>query len=303
MKNLTTALLIVLSYVMVSGQQHRIPVWPDGPPNSNGITVPEEQFDGVRIRNVSVPEMFVYLPEASLNTGAAVVICPGGGYQVLAMDHEGHDMARWLADNGIAGIVLKYRLPNGHHEIPATDARQAIRTVRANAAEWGIDIHKVGVAGSSAGGHLAATVGTRFDSGNFDSEEGPGAMSSRPDFLLLLYPVISLKEEWVHAGSRRSLLGDGNLNYELVAFYSNELHATAETPPTFLVLADNDGTVVPHHSVMFYMALKSHGVPAEMHIFQEGGHGFGMRKNSLPSDDWPNLFLQWMIARKIVESP
>ncbi len=302
MKNLTSALLIMASISMASGQQYQLPVWPDGPPNSNGISVPEEQYDGVRVRNVTVPEMFVYLPDAASNTGAAVVICPGGGYQVLAMDHEGHDMARWFAQRGIAGIVLKYRLPNGHHEIPASDARQAIKTVRANAEEWGIDVRKIGVAGSSAGGHLAATVATRYDSERSEASVTVDQTCSRPDFLLLLYPVISLKEEWVHAGSRRSLLGDDNLNYSLVAYYSNELHVTPDTPPTFLVLADNDRTVVPKHSVMFYLALKSHGVPAEMHIFQEGGHGFGMRKNNLPSDQWPDLFLQWLKAQKIVES-
>lgn len=300
MKNLTAALLILISFSMANAQQIVLPVWPDGPPNSNGILSQEEKFDGVRVRNVTVPELLVYLPDSSVNSGAAVVICPGGGYTVLAMDHEGHDMARWLAQKGIAGIVLKYRLPNGHHDVPSSDAWQAIRTVRANAADWGIKPDKIGIAGSSAGGHLASTVGTRFDSGNQNSASKVDQMSSRPDFMLLLYPVISLKEEWVHAGSRRSLLGEQNLNYELVAHYSNELHVSEETPPSFLVLADNDRTVVPQHSVMFYMALKERGIPAEMHIFQEGGHGFGMRRNNLPADDWPNLFLKWLEAQKIV---
>lgn len=284
---------------MAISQNKVLKVWPQGAPNHNGMDQPEEVFDGVRVRNVSEAEMYVYLPEKEINTGAAVVICPGGGYWIEAMDHEGYDVAEWLQKKGIAGIVLKYRLPYGHHEIPADDARRALRTVRFNAADWGIDPEKTGIMGSSAGGHLASTVGTRFDKGNPQAADPIERMSSRPDFMLLLYPVISFNEEFGHMGSRKNLIGEGN-EYKLVQEYSNELHVTSQTPPTFLVLADDDKGVVPRNSVEFYLALKEHHVPAELHIFQEGGHGFGIRKNNIPADMWPDLFYNWLKALKII---
>jgi acetyl esterase/lipase len=261
---------------------------------------PEEKYDGVRVRNVSEAEMYVYLPEKEINTGAAVVICPGGGYWIEAMDHEGFDMAKWLQSKGIAGIVLKYRLPYGHHEIPSGDARQTMRIVRANAKEWGIDPNKIGIAGSSAGGHLASTAGTVFDLGNDKSTDPVEKMSCRPDFMLLLYPVISFDESTGHMGSRKNLIGEGN-DWNLAKQYSNELNVTKDTPPTFLVLADDDKTVNPQNSVDFYLALKKYKIPAEMHIFQEGGHGFGMTKKNLPVDQWPDLFYNWLKAQKIIK--
>ena len=294
MNKLILTILIITAAMINQAQNYTLKVWPQGAPDSNGITAPEEKYDGVRVRNVSVPEMYVYLPEKSINTGKAVVICPGGGYGILAMDHEGYDIAQWLADRGVAGIVLKYRLPNGHHLIPAGDARRAIRTVRANAAGWGIDPDKVGIAGSSAGGHLASTVGTRFDKGNPEATDPVERFSSRPAFMLLLYPVISFREEFGHMGSRRNLIGETN-DWKMVEMYSNELHVTPDTPPTFLVLADDDKGVVPRNSVEFYSALKKNGIKAEMHIFRDGGHGFGMHKNNIPADNWPNLFLDWLL--------
>lgn len=280
-------------------QDKVLKVWPGGAPNHNGMDEPEEKFEGVRVRNVSEAEMYVYLPEKEKNTGAAVVICPGGGYWIEAMDHEGYQMAEWFKEKGVAGIVLKYRLPYGYHEIPSGDARRAMRIVRSNAEEWGIDPSKIGIAGSSAGGHLASTVGTRFDYGNPESNDALEKISCRPDFMLLLYPVITFREEFGHMGSRKNLIGEGN-NWELVEKYSNELHVTPETPPTFLVLADDDKGVVPRNSVEFYLALKENGVPAEMHIFADGGHGFGMNKKNLPVDQWPELFYNWLKAKKII---
>ncbi|NCB09131.1 MAG: alpha/beta hydrolase, partial [Bacteroidia bacterium] len=274
-------------------------VWPNGAPNDNGMKEPEEKYDGVRVRNVSEAEMYLFLPEKEKNTGAAVVICPGGGYMIEAMDHEGYEMAKWLAEKGIAGIVLKYRLPYGHHEIPSGDARQAMRLVRMNAKEWGIDPDKIGIAGSSAGGHLASTVGTRFDKGIKNSSCPIDQFSCRPDFMLLLYPVITFSEEFGHMGSRKNLIGEGN-DWKLVKEYSSELHVTPDTPPTFLILADDDSGVPPRNSVEFYLALKENKVPAEMHIFSQGGHGFGMNKKNLPVDQWPELFYNWLKAQKII---
>jgi len=281
-------------------QDKVLKVWPNGAPNHNGMDEPEEKYDGVRVRNVSEAEIYVYLPEKEKNTGAAVVICPGGGYWIEAMDHEGYAIAEWLKENGVAGIVLKYRLPYGHHEIPSGDARQAIRIARHHAGEWGINPGKIGIAGSSAGGHLASTVGTRFDYGNSESNDLLERLSSRPDFMLLLYPVITFREEFGHMGSRKNLIGEGN-DWKLVEKYSSELHVTPETPPAFLILPDDDKTVPPRNSVEFYLALKENNVPAEMHIFAEGGHGFGMNKKNLPVDQWPELFYNWLKSIKIIE--
>ncbi len=300
MKRLNLLIFLLLIVTIVKAQDKELKVWPNGAPNDNEITEPEEKYDGVRVRNVSEAEMYVFLPEKEKNTGAAVVICPGGGYRIEAMDHEGYDIARFLQKKGVAGIVLKYRLPNGHHEVPSSDARRAIRTVRYNAAEWGIDPEKIGIAGSSAGGHLASTAGTVFDKGNPNSSDPIEKVSCRPDFMLLLYPVITMDEEFTHLGSRENLIGKGH-NKELIRKYSNELNVSAETPPTFLVLADDDGGVPPKNSIEFYMHLKKYGVPAEMHIFQKGGHGFGIRKNGIPADNWPEMFYTWLKAIEVVK--
>lgn len=299
MKKLSFALILLVFSTTIVAQDLSLKVWPDGAPNDNGMKEPEEKYDGVRVRNVSEAEMYIYFPEKENNTGAAVVICPGGGYWIEAMDHEGYDIAKWLKSKGIAGIVLKYRLPYGNNEVPSSDARQALRIIRKHAQDWGINPDKIGIAGSSAGGHLASTVGTRFDYGNKESSIPVEQMSCRPDFMLLLYPVISFKEDIGHMGSRKNLIGEGN-DWNLAKQYSNELNVTAETPPTFLILADDDTSVVPQNSVEFYLALKKNKVPAEMHIFQKGGHGFGITKKNLPADIWPDLFYNWLKAIDVV---
>ena len=299
MKNLILFLLITLFSTVVFSQDKVLKVWPNGAPNHNGMNEPEEKYDGVRVRNVSEAEMYVYLPEKENNTGAAVLICPGGGYRIEAMDHEGYDIAEWLKSKGIAGIVLKYRLPYGHHKIPSGDARRALRIIRMNAKEWGINPAKVGIAGSSAGGQLASTVGTVFDLGIEGSTCPIEQESCRPDFMLLLYPVISMDEEFGHMGSRKNLIGEGN-NWKLAKKYSNELNVTKDTPPTFLILADDDKSVVPRNSIEFYLKMKEFGIPAEMHIYQKGGHGFGIRKTGLPVDVWPDLFYNWLQAIKVI---
>jgi len=300
MKRKIGILALVFISLTTMAQDFKLKVWPNGAPDSNGITTPEELYDGKRVRNVSEAEIYVYLPKIGNNTGAAVVICPGGGYMIEAMDHEGYDMAEWLTTQGVAGIVLKYRLPYGHDQIPLEDAQRALRIVRQKAAEWGINPSKIGIAGSSAGGHLASTAGTKFDLGKPDSNDPLEKYSCRPDFMLLLYPVITFNEEFGHMGSRTNLIGAGN-KWELVEKYSNELHVTAQTPPTFLILADDDGGVPPRNSIEFYLALKKYKIPAEMHIFRDGGHGFGMNKKNIPVDQWPNLFAQWMKAQGITK--
>jgi acetyl esterase/lipase len=298
-KQIFTLALAIISFTTMA-QDFKLKVWPNGAPDSNGITTPEETYEGKRVRNVSEAEMYVYLPKKGNNTGAAVVICPGGGYMIEAMDHEGYNMAEWLATQGVAGIVLKYRLPYGHDQIPLEDAQRTLRIVRQKAAEWGINPSKVGIAGSSAGGHLASTAGTKFDLGKPDSNDPIEKYSCRPDFMLLLYPVITFREDFGHMGSRTNLIGAGN-KWEMVEKYSNELQVTAQTPPTFLILADDDSGVPPRNSIEFYLALKKYKIPAEMHIFRDGGHGFGMNKKNLPIDQWPNLFAQWMKAQGITK--
>ncbi|MBN1821439.1 MAG: alpha/beta hydrolase [Prolixibacteraceae bacterium] len=299
MKKSIVSVLVTFTFFVSYSQDFSLKVWPDGPQNSNGLERPEEKYEGVRVRYVSEAEMYVYLPEKSINTEAAVLICPGGGYVIEAMDHEGYDIAEWLKGKGIAGIVLKYRLPYGHDSVPSSDARQAMRLIRQHASEWGINPEKVGIAGSSAGGHLASTVGTRFDYGLKISDNPTEKYSCRPDFMLLLYPVISFKEDVGHMGSRINLIGETN-DWNKAKMYSNELFVTKETPPAFFVLADNDKSVIPLNSISFYLEMKKYGIPAEMHIFQEGGHGFGIRKNNIPADNWPNLFYDWLKAIKII---
>jgi acetyl esterase/lipase len=300
MNKLVGIFTLILFSCSIMAQDFKLKVWPEGAPSSNGMTLPEEVFEGRRVRNVSEAELYVYLPKIGINTGVAMVICPGGGYAMEAMDHEGYDLAEWLSLQGIAGIVLKYRLPYGHEQIPLEDAQRAIRLVRSKAKDWGINPNKIGIAGSSAGGHLASTAGTRFDPGKAEATNLVERISSRPDFMLLLYPVISFNEEYGHMGSRNNLLGEGN-NLKLVEKYSNELQVTAQTPPTFLILADDDSTVPTRNSIEFYLALKRNNIPAEMHIFRNGGHGFGMNKKNLPIDQWPELFAQWMKAQGIIK--
>jgi acetyl esterase/lipase len=223
-------------------------------------------------------------------TGAAVVVMPGGGYGVVCVEVEGMPIVRELNERGITAVMLKYRLPNQHHLIPANDARRAIRTTRANAAEWGIDPKRIGVCGFSAGGHLASTVTTVFDAGNAASEDPVERVSSRPDFSILMYPVISTKEEICNKGSFHNLMGSEGP----IERYSSELHVTPETPPCFLLHCSDDTTVKVENSLCFYQALIAHKVPAACLIFEEGGHGPAVFKEN-PS--WEASLDAWLKKR------
>lgn len=284
----------------LSNAQNVVKLWPNGTPGEVVAPKPEETFEGGRVRNVSEPTLTVYLPVKEVNTGVAVIICPGGGYSIEAMDHEGYAVAEFLQAHGVAGIVLKYRLPYGHSELPLQDAQQAMRLVRAHAEEWAINPQKVGIAGFSAGGHLASTLSTHFDSGNKDSSDPVSRIGCRPDFSVLIYPVVTFKEEWGHMGSRENLIGK-TLDWKIIQNFCNELQVTAQTPPAFMALADDDTTVKPRNSIEYYLALKREGIPAELHIFREGGHGFGMRKTGKPHDQWPLMLVDWMQAMKIIK--
>jgi len=245
-------------------------LWPDGVPDDNGLTGPERA--GGCVGNISKPTLTIYLPPKDKATGAAIVVTPGGGYGVVCVKTEGQDIADVLVPRGIATIVVKYRLPNGHHKIPANDARRAIRTVRHHAAEWNIDPKKVGVWGFSAGGHLASTVSTVFDNGKPDADDLIERHGSRPDFAVLFYPVITMEKGVTHSGSRNNLLGS-DASDELIERYSNERRVGKNTPPTFVLHAGDDRAVPVENSLRYYRNLVRHGVSSQLLLFERGGHG------------------------------
>jgi len=267
----------------MSSQGVEYTLWQGKMPHNSGLTGEEIDYGNGRVGNVTKPSVFVYLPKGASKATPAVVICPGGGYARLAMNHEGHEVAQWLNSLGIAGIVLKYRMPNGHSEIPLADAQQALKLVRSRSAEWNIDAHKVGIAGFSAGGHLAATATTHFT----DSLD-------RPDFSILFYAVISMNPAITHQGSLSLLIGK-EPSEEKIKFYSNELHITPQTPPVALLLSDDDKTVPPRNSSEFYDALKKNNVPAAMYIFPSGGHGWGMNDSFAYKSLWQELLKKWLL--------
>lgn len=245
---------------------------------------------------VSRPTLAVYLPPPDKANGTAVVVCPGGGYLHLAMTHEGTDVARMLNELGIAAFVLKYRLPNDETMIdktigPLQDAQRAIQLVRERAAQWGVNPARVGIMGFSAGGHLASTAGTHFNQVVIDN---PEKVSLRPDFMILLYPVISFSDSIGHRGSRDNLIGL-HPDAATMRLYSNELQVTAQTPPAFLVHAGDDKTVPVANTLHFYEALQHNGVQAEMHIYPKGGHGFGLN-NPTTKDRWTERLKNWLDA-------
>src|SRR3954464_11360665 len=247
------------------------------------------------------PELYMKLPTVPAN-GTSVIILPGGGYGALAMTYEGLDVGDWFASFGVTAFVLKYRMHGtGHmHPVPMMDGQRAIRTVRARAAEWKVDPSRVGVLGFSAGGHLASTLGTHFDQGSAKSSDPIERVSSRPDFLILCYPVISLESSTTHRGSRDNLLGRSP-DPKLVHSLSNETQVTRETPPTFIFQTSEDTAVPAENSVAFYLALHKAGVPAEMHIFQSGRHGLGLAKDTPGARMWPELCHEWLKGRGLLK--
>jgi acetyl esterase/lipase len=296
------ALLISLSMIsMTQAQDITMPLWPAGKvPNYQKTDEVEktESTDIIRISKVQNPEIAVFLPARKNATGQAVIICPGGGYAYLSYNWEGTDVAKLLNAKGITAIVLKYRLPNSKSNItpylsPLMDAKRAMRMVRANADQWHINKNNIGIMGFSAGGHLASTLATHFDDGDKNSKDSIERQSSRPDFAVLVYPVITMNKGFTHMGSRNNLLGN-NPDSSLVNVYSNELQVTVQTPPTFLVHATDDKAVPVENSLRFYEALKNNNVSAEMHIFPHGGHGFGLALGKGSLETWPDLLVAWM---------
>lgn len=259
---LILSLLLMMCMLTARGQQQfDINLWPNGLPNSNGIDK-TQPFDDSK-QNFR-PSIRVFLPAKDKANGMAVVCCPGGGYSHLATDHEGYDWAPFFNERGFAFVVLKYRMPHGVTEVPISDAKEALRVVRKNAEKWNVNPAKVGIMGSSAGGHLASTIATHSDS------------LTVPAFQILFYPVITFDYAYTHKGSRHGLIGT-DASEEQVKLYSNELQVTKITPPAILLLSDDDRVVPSPNSVNYYLALKKNGIPATMHIYPSGGHGWGNR--------------------------
>lgn len=271
----------------VPASPQEILLWENGAPGALG------QAD------TDKPTITVYrAPRGS--TGTAIIVAPGGGYGALAVEHEGRQWAYWYNAMGVTAFVLKYRLgPRYHHPIELGDAQRAIRTVRARATEFGIMPDRIGMMGFSAGGHLTSTAGTHFDGGKPDATDPIERVGSRPDFLILGYPVISFDPAITHAGSLKNLLGD-NPDPKLVENLSNDLQVTAQTPPTFIFHTTNDNGVPVENSVRFYLALRKAKVPVEMHLFENGPHGVGMALSDPALSAWPGLLMNWLRARGLL---
>lgn len=264
-------------------------LWPDGAPGALG----DEEADK--------PSLTIYLPARPQATGIGIVIYPGGGYQGLAVDHEGHQVARWLTSRGIAAFIVKYRLaPRYHHPAMLQDALRAVRIVRSRAAEFDVRPDRIGVLGFSAGGHLASTAATLFDHPDGRVADGLESVSSRPDFAVLAYPVIAFDQPYTHRGSQRNLIGDP-APADLVERLSTERQVTAQTPPTFLFHTTEDKGVPPENSVMFYLALRKAGVPAELHIYERGPHGVGLAPHDPVLSTWVERMLAWLRTRGLRE--
>lgn len=302
-------IIFILSFALLtqvrSMGQEILPLWPLGQvPNYQKTTEKERRdtAETIHIYTVQTPDIAIFLPPKKTATGQGIIICPGGGYTTLSYDWEGTEVAKLLNAKGIAAFVLKYRLPNSKSNIvpnqsPLLDAKRAMRLVRFNADKWNVKKDNIGIMGFSAGGHLASTLGTHFDDGDANAKDAVDRVSSRPDFMVLVYPVISMTKDIMHAGSRNNLIGE-NPSPELAKFYSSELQVTKNTPTTFLVHATDDKTVPVENSLLFYQALKENGVSAEMHIYPEGGHGFGLAVGKGYLETWTDRLIDWLRSLK-----
>lgn len=256
-------------------------LWPDGAPGAVG----SDERDR--------PTLTIHRPEAAAKP-TAVVVCPGGGYGGLALDHEGKQVAAWLNENGVTALVLRYRhAPRYRHPTPLGDVQRAIRIARHRAASLGYEAQRIGVLGFSAGGHLASSAGTHFDAGNAAASDPIDRLSCRPDWMVLIYPVITMTESYMHAGSRKNLLGD-QPDEALATLMSNDKQVTADTPPAFLVHTAEDKPVPCENSLAMYSALRRAGILAELHVYEGGPHGFGLGRDNAVLSTWPTLCIEWM---------
>jgi acetyl esterase/lipase len=305
MKSFLIAFFLISILLTANAQTDTIILYPKGVPGLKGVQIPEDsqKTGGItRVKDITQPAVYVYLPE-NKTSDASVIICPGGGYGILAIDHEGYEIAQWFTDRGVTAFVLKNRLPQDelfeNAEIrPLQDAQQAFRIIRKDAAKYGISPDKIGIMGFSAGGHLASTASTHFN--KQVGEITDPTISVRPDFSLLIYPVITFDKVNTHSGTRDNLVGL-NPTAEQIELYSNELHVTAGTPPTFLISTTDDG-VSPENSILYFEACRENKIPVEMHIYEKGGHGYALKKKGLgPVETWPDRMEDWMRERKLMK--
>lgn len=276
-KLIITSMMIFANLLFASAQNKgivEINLWEEGAPNTNELKIGDKKYHEATLT--------VYPTSSKRNTGMAIIACPGGGYSHLAMEHEGHDMANWYNSQGITYAVLKYRLPNKHKEVPLSDTQQAIRIMRQRCNEWGVNPQMIGIQGASAGGHLAATTATHFDSDDV-----------RPNFQILFYPVISLDSKITHKGTRENLIGK-NPDEETITYYCNELQVTSRTPQAFIMHSSDDTAVPVENSLRYYRALIENKVPVSMHLYPIGGHGWGFRDNFIYKSQWTQELEKWL---------
>lgn len=311
----TLTATLALAAISSSAQEpFSLPLYEGEPPGGVPVTSEAEvlvQKPGdpiVRVNHVQNPDIRVFLPPKEKATGAAVVICPGGAYAILAIDHEGYQVAKWLNTLGVAGIVCKYRVSTVKpglykHPIPLLDARQAMRLTRQHAAEWNINPKRVGIMGFSAGGHLASCVDTLFATKLTGEDDATfQKMEHKPDFGILIYPVITMTEKFGHTGSKNNLAGKDALP-EITTLLSTDQQVTSQTPPTFLVTTHDDSGVPPLNAISFYSALYKVGVPGELHIWEKGGHGYGMLPDrGEVANDWPKRLEAWLRGRGLLDA-
>ncbi|HOF40079.1 MAG TPA: alpha/beta hydrolase [Candidatus Hydrogenedentes bacterium] len=289
------AIVLVALMILAAGIQRSafaeprevIPIWDGAPPGSTGSG------------EADIPTLGLY-PLDTDRAAPAVLVCPGGGYGGHAMDHEGEQIAQWFNANGLGAFVLKYRLSPYRHPVPLEDAKRAMRLVRANAAAWNVDLARLGVMGFSAGGHLASTLSTHYEPGNATAADAIDRQSSRPDFSILCYPVITFEPPYTHLGSRKNLLGEDPPE-ELIKNLSNHTQVTAQTPPAFLFHTADDPVVPVQNSLLYFGALCEHEVPAELHVYEHGAHGVGLAPDLPDLNTWPGLCISWLRVRGILQ--
>jgi acetyl esterase/lipase len=297
MKKTLIAMILSLSAGLASADSNVITLWPEGVPGVRNIGA--EKIGGGYNSNVTDASLTRFGPAADRPNGTAVIICPGGGYVRMSTAREGEQYANWLSTLGVTAFVLKYRMQEYGHPAPLQDVLRAVRTLRSRAAELGIDPARIGVMGSSAGGHLAASAGTLFDHPLGRTGAPLDATSARPDFLVLMYPVITMEDPAAHAGSRKALLGAAP-SAESIALMSLEKQVTSATPPTLLIHTQEDQAVPVENSILFYQALTRAKVPAEMYLFEHGSHGMGMRDGLGTTSLWPRRAEEWLRERGLL---
>ena len=293
---------LLLSVLRAGEPPTSLPLWPEGVPGLRADAAPERTLPTGRITGVHTPTLLVYPAPADRACGTAAIICPGGAYLRLAVGPEGADVARWLNSLGVTAFVLKYRLSEYGQPAPLRDVARAVRLVRDGAARFGVRPDRIGVVGFSAGGHVAACAATLYDAPEARMDTALDRLSARPDFAVLVYPVISMQEGLAHAESRQALLG-AHPSPELVRHWSADLQVAPGNPPVFLVHSLGDKSVPAEHSLRFAQALRAAGVPVELHLFEKGSHAFGLGTGAGPVDQWPHLCENWLRAHGWLDAP